>query len=106
MLVVSPVMAQVQKKAHRLKPVALVMAMAKYKCAKVYLRYNKLVLPVVVKVRLFQVLVPHVVDRVELKRIKPYLLKFHRVLIPVTEFVYLAKVKQVSMVHQLSLIHI
>ena len=53
MLVVNLVMVLVLKKEQVLKRVVLVMVMAKYKCAKAYLLYSKLVLLVVVKVRLF-----------------------------------------------------
>ena len=53
MLAVIHVMAQVLKKAQVLKRVVLVMVMVKCKCVKVCLLFNKLVLRVVVKAKLF-----------------------------------------------------
>ncbi|RGP39368.1 hypothetical protein BPTFM16_02993 [Altererythrobacter insulae] len=93
-------MVQALKKVPRLKLVALVMVMVRCKCVKAYLRYNKLVLLVVVKVKLLPISVLHVVVKAVLKKRKHYLLKFLRALIPAIEFVCQAKVKRVSMAHQ------
>ena len=63
-------MALVLNQVLQLKHVQLVMVMAKYKCAKAYLLFNKRVLLVAVKVKLFLILVLHVVVKDVLKKLK------------------------------------
>ncbi|EAQ65603.1 dnaJ protein [Marinomonas sp. MED121] len=88
------------KKGTKLRRVRPVMVKAKCACRKVSSQYNKLVLPVMDKVRLFLTLVLAVVVKAVYKSTRRFQLRSLLVWIQVIVFVYQVKVKPAIMVPQ------
>jgi hypothetical protein len=75
--------------------------MVKLEYSKDFSLYSKHVLPVRAQVSKSKTLVVNVRDRGAFRKIRPYLSRYHKVLIPAIVFAWAEKEKQVPMVAQL-----